>query len=147
MVSLIHQTGLSGARPRILIVDDEPVIADSLALIFQREGYEAVAVYNGVSAIEAASGFAPDVLLCDVSMPGMNGIEAASFVRAAVPSCHVLLFSAHANLRSLREEIWAQECPFELIAKPIHPHELLSKVGEVLLTASGSCVARSLQWS
>ena len=62
---------------RVLILDDEQIIANTLALILNRNGFEARAVYNGQDAIDTAAQLSPDVLISDVVMEGMTGIDAA----------------------------------------------------------------------
>lgn len=78
---------------RVLIVDDEPVIADSLAYALGDFGYEATAAYNGQEALKSAAVLKPDVLISDVVMPGMNGIEAGIQIRRMLPSCRIILLS------------------------------------------------------
>jgi CheY-like chemotaxis protein len=78
----------SGALPqRVLVVDDERVIADTLVLILSQKGFEATAAYSGEKAVEAATAFRPDILIMDVIMGGMNGIEASLQISAILPLC------------------------------------------------------------
>ena len=84
--------GLSGNR-RILVVDDEPAIADTLALIFRSNGYEARTAYSAEQALELLEAWQPDLSIIDVVLPGMNGIEFAIFLQASYPEIHFLLFS------------------------------------------------------
>ena len=65
------------SKPKVLIADDERVIADTLAAILNHGGFEARAVYSCPEALEIARTFSPDMLIADVIMAGMNGIEAA----------------------------------------------------------------------
>ena len=90
-------------KSRVLVVDDEQAIADTLAAILGQSGYETLAGYSGKMAIEMARSFRPHVLLTDVAMPGMTGIEAAAKVREILPACKVLLYSAHAATEKLLE--------------------------------------------
>ena len=64
-------------KSKVLVADDEQVIANTLAIILNQAGFEARAVYSGEKAIEALDSFEPDMLISDVIMPGMTGIEAA----------------------------------------------------------------------
>lgn len=64
----------------ILIVDDEKVIADTLALILNAIGYESKAVYSGEAALETAERFKPDILISDVIMGGINGVDVAVLI-------------------------------------------------------------------
>ncbi|MEO6803945.1 MAG: response regulator, partial [Granulicella sp.] len=75
------------SKPRVLVADDEQVIANTLAIILNQAGFEARAVYSGEKAIEAIDTFTPDMLISDVIMTGMTGIEAAIAVRERLPKC------------------------------------------------------------
>jgi len=71
-------------KPKVLVADDEKVIANTLAVILNRSGFIARAVYSGENAIEMAESFLPDMLISDVFMTGITGIEAATEIRAAL---------------------------------------------------------------
>ena len=115
-------------HPKVLVVDDEHVIADTLAMILNQSGFEARAVYSGEKALEMASAFAPDMLITDVIMADLNGIDAAIRIRALLPQIKVLLFSGQAATADLLEKARAQGYEFEILAKPVHPQDLLSKL-------------------
>ena len=119
-------------RKVALVVDDEHVIADTLAIILNQHGFEASAAYDGTEAVEQAYRLLPDVIICDVIMPQMNGIEAAILIRRFLPSCKILLFSGQAATADLLESARARGHEFEILAKPVHPQDLLAKLrGEV----------------
>ena len=115
-------------KPRVLVADDERVIADTLAIILNQAGYEASAVYSGTGAVEQAKAIRPDLLISDVIMPDMNGIDAAIKIRAALPTCKILLFSGQAATADLLETARQQGHEFEILAKPVHPQDLLAKL-------------------
>jgi CheY-like chemotaxis protein len=116
------------SKPRVLVADDEQVIANTLAIILNQAGFEARAVYSGEKAIESLDTFEPDMLISDVIMTGMTGIEAAIVTRAKRPSCKILLFSGQAATADLLEKARAQGHEFEILAKPVHPTDLLAKL-------------------
>jgi CheY-like chemotaxis protein len=118
----------AGEKPRVLVVDDEQVIADTLAKILDLNGYDASAVYTGTAAVESARSLQPDLVISDVIMPDMNGIEAAISIRGFLPSCKILLFSGQAATADLLENARAQGHEFEILAKPVHPSDLLAKL-------------------
>ena len=118
----------AGKKPRVLVVDDEQVIADTLAKILDLNGYDASAVYTGTAAVESARSLQPDLVISDVIMPDMNGIEAAISIRGFLPSCKILLFSGQAATADLLENARAQGHEFEILAKPVHPADLLAKL-------------------
>ncbi|MGB9257180.1 MAG: response regulator, partial [Candidatus Korobacteraceae bacterium] len=70
----------------------------------------------------------PDLVISDVIMPDMNGIEAAISIRGFLPSCKILLFSGQAATADLLENARAQGHEFEILAKPVHPSDLLAKL-------------------
>ena len=115
-------------KPKVLVADDERVIADTLAMILNQSGFEARAVYSGEKALELVPTFAPDMLISDVIMGGLNGIDAAIKVRALLPRIKILLFSGQAATADLLEKARAQGYEFEILAKPVHPQDLLSRL-------------------
>jgi len=115
-------------KPKVLVVDDERVIADTLAIILNQHGFDASAVYTGTAAVERAKSVRPDLVISDVIMPDMNGIEAAIHIRKFLPGCKILLFSGQAATADLLENARAQGHEFEILAKPVHPQDLLSKL-------------------
>ena len=116
------------AKPRVLVADDEPVIADTLAMILNQSGFEARAVYSGERALELAATFAPEMLISDVIMADLNGIDAAIRIQALLPGIKILLFSGQAATADLLEKARARGYEFEILAKPVHPQDLLKKL-------------------
>src|SRR5579875_808345 len=115
------------AKPKVLVADDERVIADTLAIILNQAGFEATAVYSGERAVEMAEILKPDMLISDVIMTDLNGIDAAIRIRAMLPGCKVLLFSGQAATADLLDRVRAQGHEFEILAKPVHPQDLLTR--------------------
>ena len=121
-------TGILRCRRTIMVVDDEHVIADTLAAILNNSGFLALAAYSGESALDLIATRVPDLLITDVSMPGMNGIELAIQVRERFPSCEVLLFSGHAATTDLLSRARQRGYEFQLLTKPVHPRDLLERL-------------------
>lgn len=117
---------------RILIVDDEIAIADTLALIFRSQHYDARVAYSAERAIETIAEWRPDLAILDVILPEMNGIDLAIVLKANYPVCHVLLFSGHANTTMLLEEAGKKGHQFEVLAKPVHPNLMLERASALL---------------
>jgi len=115
-------------KPKVLVVDDERVIADTLAMILNQSGFQARAVYSGEAALESASSYAPDMLIADVIMADLNGIDAAIQIRALLPKIKILLFSGQAATADLLEKARAQGYEFVILAKPVHPQDLLNRL-------------------
>ena len=119
-------------KAKIIVIDDEPIIAETVAEILKDEGFEAVFVSNGDSAIELARAETPDIVLSDVIMPGINGIETAIRIREIAPSCRIILFSGQAATVDQLETAHAQGHDFQIIAKPIKPELLLAVIREAM---------------
>ena len=113
---------------RVLIIDDEQLIADTLARILNLSGFRAHAVYNGDDAIDAIGWHCPDIVLTDVRMPGRNGIETAVSIRAQCPQIRVVLFSGQAGTSEMMDRARRDGHGFELWSKPIHPRELIRRL-------------------
>jgi DNA-binding NtrC family response regulator len=122
---------VGGAR-KILIVDDEPTIADTLALIFAASEYEARTAYSAEQALEMLEDWRPNLAVIDVILPGMNGIEFAIFLKASYPACQFLLFSGQPGTSGLLEEARKKGHLFEILAKPVHPTFMLDTVSDML---------------
>lgn len=116
-------------KSRIMIVDDERNIADTLAMVFQIKGHEAMAVYNAEAAVDAIETFEPDVVLSDVIMGKMTGVDLAIYLSRARPECKVILFSGQTATANLLSEANRKGHDFRLLAKPIHPEALLRELG------------------
>lgn len=113
------------AQARVLVVDDERLLADTTGAILRRAGYEVKVAYDGFDAVEFVRSFGPDYLLTDILMPGMNGVELAMAVSKLSPSTRVVLFSGQAGILDILEESKAKGFEFPLLAKPVHPSRLI----------------------
>ena len=126
----------SGYRPVVLVVDDESAIADTLAEILTRSGYTAVPAYDAEEALETALLMPPELLITDVMLPGMSGIELAVTMRRIFPDCKILLFSGQAATSDLLDSANRTGHKFELLSKPVHPKDLLAWASTSLKQAS-----------
>ena len=113
---------------RILVVDDEKLIADTLTHILNRSGFTAVAAHSSAAALVLAPSLCPDILLTDVQMPGRNGIETAVLIREQFAELRVILLSGQTRSGEMSEAGQQQLNGFELWRKPIHPRELLRRL-------------------
>ena len=116
---------------RIFVVDDEKWIADALVGILHKFGYIASAFYSAESALKEVELCSPELVITDVVMPGMSGVEMAVLLRDRHPECKVLLFSGQAATVDILEGARARGYNFELLAKPIYPRELLSRIASL----------------
>jgi DNA-binding NtrC family response regulator len=114
---------------RVFVVDDEDVIASSLAMILRFQGgFHATSFTDPLMALQSAHAEAPDLLISDVIMPQMSGIDLAIQMRDIRPDCKVLLFSGQAATADLLEAARDKGYTFELLSKPVHPADLLASI-------------------
>lgn len=111
--------------PRVLIVDDEPLIADTIVQILNRNGFIAEAAYGGREAVDAARRITPDLILSDVLMPHLDGVEAAIAIQKFLPDTRIVLFSGQAATVEILARASQRGYHFELLAKPLHPTQLI----------------------
>jgi DNA-binding response OmpR family regulator len=117
---------------RVLIAEDETNIAESLRFILERDGCEVACVGDGESALRRLRGGAPDLLVLDVMLPGLNGFEVLKSVRAdpALRALPVIVLTAktQAQDRRLAEELGAQA----YVTKPFSNREVVELVRRLL---------------
>jgi DNA-binding response OmpR family regulator len=128
---------MTGAK--LLIVDDEEMIADTLSMIFRRLGYEAFTAYNGLLGLDAARDLKPNLVLSDVAMPELDGVNMAMRICNALPEVEVLLFSGQAGTMDLLHDAEEHGYHFELLQKPVPPDEIVRKVAAMLANPCHSC--------
>jgi DNA-binding NtrC family response regulator len=133
----------NGHRPRVLVVDDEEIIADTLAEILSLSGFPAIAAYDGNGALGTALLQPPEMLITDVVLPGMNGIELAITIKRVYPDCKILLFSGQATTADLLASARRDGYRFTLLNKPLAPQELLATVAKHLDASAGQYAANA----
>jgi len=117
---------------KVLIVDDERWTSDTLATIFNISGFEARAAYSAEEALEIMKAWQPALVILDVVLPRMSGIDLAIDLAARAPSCQVLLFSGNPNTAQLARAAAQAGHPFNIIEKPVHPDFMLQKASQLL---------------
>jgi CheY-like chemotaxis protein len=113
---------------RVFVVDDEQVIALTLTTILNQSGFNATAFNDPIEALERAREESPNLVISDVVMPGMSGVELAIQLQALCPACKILLFSGQAATVDLLAAAKKDGHNFELLSKPIHPTDLLRSI-------------------
>jgi YesN/AraC family two-component response regulator len=124
--------------PVVLVVDDEPLIANTLVAILRKQNYAATAAYNAEEALAITKVIPPDFLITDILMPRMTGIDLAIAVKESTPDCKVLLFSGHIDVIHLEDNPRYAAYDFPMLSKPIHPDVLLAN-----LASLGRCAGTS----
>jgi DNA-binding response OmpR family regulator len=113
---------------RVFVVDDERIIADSLATILNNSGYQAYAFYDAESALLACELGNPDCIITDVFMPGMSGVDLAVEIKKRFSACRVLLFSGQSATADLLATVRGRGHDFDVLPKPVHPKDLLARL-------------------
>src|SRR5207344_550306 len=108
---------------RILVIDDEAAIRDSLRMTLEYEGYEFLGAATGQEGLTLVERDAPDLVLLDVKMPGMDGLEVLDRLRAMNDSLPVVMLSGHATITTAVEAI--RKGAFEFIEKPFGSDRVL----------------------
>lgn len=116
------------AGRKIYIVDDETLIAFTLEEILKNAGFDAKSFTKPLEALEAAKSATPDLLITDVVMPKMSGVELAIEFRTHYPGCQILLFSGQSRVADQLEKAREQGHNFAILAKPIHPRDLIAAI-------------------
>ncbi|MBW4037480.1 MAG: response regulator [Acidobacteria bacterium] len=121
-------------QPLILVVHDEELVADCIATLLARSGFTARVAYNGKTALEMALDLRPELLLSDIGLRDIDGVQLAIAIVNAIPDCKILLFSGHDSYNDIltaRQEGY----DFPALLKPVHPADMLQRVREHLTTA------------
>jgi FixJ family two-component response regulator len=123
---------MSKTTPLVFVVDDEAIIAETLTTILLTNGYSALPFMDPLKVLDRANRLAPDLLLTDVRMPQMSGIDLGVKITEKYPHCKVLLFSGHASASNILNDRRIAQHGFCLVAKPVHPKDLLRKINDIL---------------
>ena len=121
---------MTNGKFRVLVVDDEQAIAQTTATILEQAGFEARPVYDPVSALAEAESYQPHLLISDVMMPGMSGVELALAVRKAWPTCLALMMTGKIDAGELLGAALKQGHDFALLQKPVPVPALIRFVTE-----------------
>lgn len=121
---------------RVLVVDDDRLVAETLALIFAKSGFESRVAFSAGEALAHAREFAPDLLLCDVTMPERDGLSLVNDITSEFPACRIIVLTAfYSNLGNVREQASKLPRPVGILTKPCQPSDLLREAAAMLATA------------
>jgi len=119
-------------KHKVFVVDDEKTIALTLAAILSHSGFDATYYLDPLEALSLAKANPPQLVISDVVMPGMSGIELAIEITKHCPQCKILLFSGQAQTADLLAQARLQGHDFELLTKPVPPSHLLKAIRQSL---------------
>lgn len=123
-------------KGKILIVDDEKSMRKSLEEILSLEGYQVKSVPDGNTAVSSLESSDFDLMLLDLKMRGMDGLEVLKFAAENVPKCKVIMLTAHGSLESAIEAL--RRGAHDYILKPAKPEELVASVNKAMTARQDS---------
>jgi CheY-like chemotaxis protein len=133
-VSQFFQSGMArwqlpkSPKARILIVDDDPCIRESLGMLLTFTGYEVGIASNGATAVSYLMGSLPDLIVTDLNMPEMSGLELIAHVHTRYPSISVIAMSGDYQAEAGPASIMADR----FYPKGQHPHHLLTTIASLI---------------
>jgi len=123
-------------KQRVLVIDDDKLVADTLSLIFLANGFQSEARYSAAAGLERARSFDPALVLCDVTMPDENGLDLAEQLQKERPQTRMLMLTAYSsNASKVEAHSSRMGRPLKLLCKPCRPEDLLRTATEMLATA------------
>ncbi|NWH03569.1 sigma-54-dependent transcriptional regulator [Desulfobacter latus] len=122
--------------PAVLIVDDEATIIDSLEGILSDDGFEVIHAFNGYEALKKIDSHSPDIVLLDIWMPGMDGIDTLKEIKQHHPSLPVVMITGHGSIESAVEA--TKSGAFDFLEKPL-------SIDKVILTINNALNFRKLE--
>lgn len=123
-------------KQRVLVVDDDKLVADTLTLIFRANGFDSEACYSAAEGLEMARTFDPELLLCDINMPETNGLELAARIDREIPECRILMLTAYSSNHSKVEaQSRLMRRRMNVLSKPCRPQDLLREASLLLKVA------------
>jgi two-component system alkaline phosphatase synthesis response regulator PhoP len=125
---------LNGKKTRILIVEDEPAMVAGLRDNFEYEGYEVISASDGVEGLERALAEEPDLIVLDVMMPRMSGLDVCKQLKAKKPSLPIIMLTARGQ--EVDKVVGLELGADDYVTKPFSIRELMARVKAVLRRAS-----------
>ncbi|TWS18045.1 response regulator transcription factor [Tsukamurella asaccharolytica] len=116
---------MDSMKPRILVIDDDPALAEMLSIVLRNEGFDSMVVGDGTQALSAAREFRPDLVLLDLMLPGMNGIDVCRVLRAD-SSVPIVMLTAKAD--TVDVVLGLESGADDYVIKPFKPKELVARV-------------------
>ncbi len=116
---------------RVLIADDEVEFITTLGARLKLRGFETTAVSSGIAALKAIEKDPPDVLVLDLKMPDLTGLEVLAKVKEDVPAIEVIILTGHGSFEAGKEGM--EQGAFDYIMKPVDLNQLITTIEEAYL--------------
>ena len=130
---------ISGRKARVLVIDDDSSVADTLAMVLNASGFDATAAYSGETALELARLMALDNVVADVMMEPMHGIQTALAISHIHPDCQVLLISGNERTSQLLQDAIDAGHAFTILAKPVYPTVIINYLRGAVAPVADIC--------
>ena len=116
---------------KVIIVDDDSAMRDSLSDYFTLSGFEVMAYESGLEMLKEIINIGPCVIICDLKMPIINGIEVLKKLKSIVNPVPLIMLTAHGNIQTAVEAI--QNGAYDFLEKPFNPDDLKKMVGQAFV--------------
>jgi DNA-binding response OmpR family regulator len=113
-------------KTNLLVVDDEPIARQSLSDILRLEGYHVVSVASGEAAVDHLRNYSVDLMIVDLKMPGMNGLDVIQVAHQIAPDTQIILLTAYGSMESAVEAL--RQRVHDYLLKPASPTQILASV-------------------
>lgn len=120
-------------KHRVLVVDDDHLVADTLRMVFAANGFESEACYSAAEGLQMAKSFSPELMLCDIMMQGEDGLQLAAQVFHELPRCQMIMLTAYLSRAASAEvEALRKKRPLKVLNKPCAPETLIEEAIQLL---------------
>ena len=120
-------------KKRILIVDDDKLVADTLSLVFQANGFDTEARYTAADGLTCALQYGPELMVLDITMPERTGLQLVEDLDQQLPDTPVLMLTAYSsNMTKAHEHATQRKTPGSVLTKPCRPEELLREASHLM---------------
>jgi two-component system, NtrC family, response regulator HydG len=117
---------------KLLVIDDDPAHCRLVKAVFDRQGFEVVAAYDGAAGLKMAATYQPDVVLLDLRMPGLDGFEALEQFKTSIPSMPIVMLTGSQDIKDAVRA--TQSGAFDYLTKPVNTDEIVVVVRRALET-------------
>ena len=133
----LHSEGPAMGQPRILIVEDERGLTQTLSWYFNREGFETIVAHDGAEGLRKAQTLLPDAVLLDLMLPGMNGLDVCKELRSGERTRHIPIIMTTAKAEESDQLVGYKLGADDYVTKPFSNKVLLEKVKALLRRVDG----------
>jgi DNA-binding response OmpR family regulator len=127
---------------KILVIEDDPASSRLVDYSLRHEGYEVITAFNGLEGIRKATQEAPDLVILDVMLPGLDGFEICHRLRAEAATAQMPILMLSAKAQEIDKKTGLKVGADDYLPKPAAPAEIVSRVGTLLARQKGAASPR-----